>query len=113
MKILPDTVMNFMFAAVTMDRALLCLLIDEGSGDPSERATRSSQSSREARVFHQCQDQMWLTRNEDPTSVHPLDFKQISLLAEGTQSPSPLAAEEATSHASKTRLDGKTQSLLP
>jgi hypothetical protein len=43
----------------------------------------------------------------------PLDFKQISWLAEGTQSPSPLAAEEATSHASKTRLDGKTQSLLP
>jgi hypothetical protein len=26
MKILPDTVMNFMFAAVTMDRALSCSL---------------------------------------------------------------------------------------
>jgi hypothetical protein len=44
---------------------------------------------------------------------HRLDFKQTSLLADGTQSLFPFAAERPTSHSSRTWWVCKTQLLLP
>ena len=50
--------------------------------------------------------------NPSATSTS-LKIKQISLQADRTQSPFPVVAEEATSHAAGTWSVRKTQSLLP
>jgi hypothetical protein len=102
--------MRKIYPAVSVDRKIANDLFREVRESDEEDEDENKDEERERERTRTKETD---TRNEDPTSVFTLDFKQISLLADGIQSPFPLAAEEATSHGSRSRLGCKTQSLLP